>query len=197
MHQYELMVILDPEIDERTVAPSLDKFLNVVRNDGGTIDKVDVWGRRRLAYEINKKSEGIYAVVDFTANASATAELDRQLKLSEAVMRTKVLRAEEGIAQVVVATKLAAEKAARKAANPKVIAAKAEAAAAAPAAKVAAAVKPAAAKADATEAPAKAEVKAEAKTEAKADAKVAAPAAKVAAAKPAAAKADADKASDK
>jgi len=50
MHQYELMVILDPEIDERTVAPSLDKFLNVVRNDGGTIDKVDVWGRRRLAY---------------------------------------------------------------------------------------------------------------------------------------------------
>ena len=201
MHQYELMVILDPEIDERTVAPSLDKFLNVVRNDGGTIDKVDVWGRRRLAYEINKKTEGIYAVVDFTANASATVELDRQLSLSEAVMRTKVLRAEEGIAQVVVATKLAAEKAARKAANPKVIAAKAEAAAAAPAAKVAAAVKPAAAKADATEAPAKAEVKAEvkaeAKTEAKADAKVAAPAAKVAAAKPAAAKADADKASDK
>lgn len=193
MHQYELMVILDPEIDERTVAPSLDKFLNVVRNDGGTIDKVDVWGRRRLAYEINKKTEGIYAVVDFTANASATAELDRQLKLSEAVMRTKVLRAEEGIAQVVVATKLAAEKAARKAANPKVIAAKAEAAAAAPAAKVAAAVKPAAAKADATDAP----VKAEAKTEAKADAKVATPAAKVAAAKPAAAKADADKASDK
>ncbi|WP_111720273.1 30S ribosomal protein S6 [Homoserinimonas sp. OAct 916] len=116
MHQYELMVILDPEIDERTVAPSLDKFLNVVRNDGGTIDKIDIWGRRRLAYEINKKSEGIYAVVDFTANASTTTELDRQLKLSEAVMRTKVLRAEEAIAQVAEATKLAAEKAARKAA---------------------------------------------------------------------------------
>ena len=119
MHQYELMVILDPEIDERTVAPSLDKFLNVVRNDGGTIDKVDVWGRRRLAYEINKKTEGIYAVVDFTASSEATVELDRQLRLSEAVMRTKVLRAEEGIAQVVEAKKLADEKAARKAANPK------------------------------------------------------------------------------
>jgi small subunit ribosomal protein S6 len=118
MHQYELMVILDPEIDERTVAPSLDKFLNVIRNDGGTIDKVDIWGRRRLAYEINKKAEGIYAVVDFTANADATAELDRQLKLSEAVMRTKVLRAEEAIAQVAAASKLAAEKAARKAAAP-------------------------------------------------------------------------------
>ena len=118
MHQYELMVILDPEIDERTVAPSLDKFLNVIRNDGGSIDKVDVWGRRRLAYEINKKTEGIYAVVALTANPAATVELDRQLKLSEAVMRTKVLRAEEAIAQVAEAAKLSAEKAARKAAAP-------------------------------------------------------------------------------
>ena len=115
-HQYELMVILDPEIDERTVAPSLDKFLNVIRNDGGTIDNIDIWGRRRLAYEINKKTEGIYAVVNFTANSSATNELDRQLGLSEAVMRTKVLRAEEGIAQVAAAKAAADEKAARKAA---------------------------------------------------------------------------------
>ena len=113
-HQYELMVILDPEIDERTVAPSLDKFLNVIRADGGTIDTVDIWGRRRLAYEINKKNEGIYAVVNYTANSSASVELDRQLKLSEAVMRTKVLRAEEGFAQVAAAKKLSDEKAARK-----------------------------------------------------------------------------------
>ena len=118
-HQYELMVILDPEIDERTVAPSLDKFLNVIRNDGGTIDNVDIWGRRRLAYEINKKSEGIYAVVDFTATSEATQELDRQLKLSEAVMRTKVLRAEEAIAQVASEAKRAEEKAARKSAATK------------------------------------------------------------------------------
>jgi len=126
MHQYELMVILDPEIDERTVAPSLDKFLNVIRNDGGTIDKVDIWGKRRLAYEINKKTEGIYAVVDMTANAASTVELDRQLKLSEAVMRTKVLRAEEAIAQVAEAAKLSAEKAARKAAATPKAAAKAD-----------------------------------------------------------------------
>ncbi len=135
-HQYELMVILDPEIDERTVAPSLDKFLNVIRTDGGTIDNVDIWGRRRLAYEINKKSEGIYAVVNFTANSSATVELDRQLKLSEAVMRTKVLRAEEGMAQVAAAKKLAEEKAARKAASP------AKASVAAPAEKAPAAKAP-------------------------------------------------------
>ena len=152
-HQYELMVILDPEIDERTVAPSLDKFLNVIRNDGGTVDSVDIWGRRRLAYEINKKTEGIYAVVQLTANASATVELDRQLKLSEAVMRTKVLRAEEGIAQVAEAKKAADEKAARKAAAPAKPAAAAEtvAADAAPVASAAPAAPAAPAEADAAE----------------------------------------------
>lgn len=100
MHQYELMVIIDPEIDERTVAPSLDKFLAVITKDGGTIENTDIWGRRKLAYEINKKSEGIYAVVNFTAEPATAAELDRQLRLSEAIMRTKVLRAEEAIARV-------------------------------------------------------------------------------------------------
>ena len=91
-HQYELMVILDPEIDERTVAPSLDKFLNVIRNDGGTIENVDIWGRRRLAYEIKKKAEGIYAVVNFTSEPATAKELDRHLGLNESVMRTKLLR---------------------------------------------------------------------------------------------------------
>ncbi|MCT2043486.1 30S ribosomal protein S6 [Pseudoclavibacter alba] len=111
------MVILDPEIDERTVAPSLDKFLNVIRNDGGTIDNTDIWGRRRLAYEINKKSEGIYAVVNFTAEPASANELDRQLKLSEAVMRTKVLRAEEAIAMVAREEKRRADKTAKTAAR--------------------------------------------------------------------------------
>src|SRR4051812_31164670 len=114
-HQYELMVILDPEIDERTVAPSLDKFLNVIRNDGGTIDNIDIWGRRRLAYEIQKKSEGIYAVVNFTATSDATVELDRQLKLSEAVLRTKVLRAEEAVARATAVHAEDEKRAARKA----------------------------------------------------------------------------------
>jgi small subunit ribosomal protein S6 len=86
------MVILDPDLEERTVAPSLDTFLNVVKNDGGTVDNVDIWGRRRLTYEINKKSEGIYAVLDLTCNPAAVAELDRQLTLNESVLRTKVMR---------------------------------------------------------------------------------------------------------
>ncbi|GAA4747927.1 hypothetical protein GCM10025783_20090 [Amnibacterium soli] len=98
--KYELMVILDPSIDERTVAPSLDRFLGVIRNDGGTVDGVDIWGRRRLAYEIDKHTEGIYAVVQLTATSATTQELDRQLGLSEAVLRTKVLRADEAVAVV-------------------------------------------------------------------------------------------------
>jgi len=94
MRKYEIMIILDPEVEERTVAPSLDKYLTVVKSDGGSVDKVDIWGRRRLAYDIEKKSEGIYAVVDFTATSDTAKELDRQLGLNEVVLRTKVLRAD-------------------------------------------------------------------------------------------------------
>jgi small subunit ribosomal protein S6 len=89
---YELMVILDPDLEERTVAPSLDTYLNVVRNDGGTVDNVDIWGRRRLAYEIDKNAEGIYAVVTLQAEPATVKELDRQLTLNESVLRTKVIR---------------------------------------------------------------------------------------------------------
>lgn len=92
MRHYELMVILDPSLDERTVAPSLDTFLNVVRKDGGSVDNVEVWGKRRLAYEIAKNTEGIYAVIDLNATPDTVNELDRQLKLNESVLRTKVLR---------------------------------------------------------------------------------------------------------
>jgi small subunit ribosomal protein S6 len=92
MRQYELMVILDPELDDRTVQPSLERFLKVVTTDGGTVDTVDIWGRRRLAYEIQKKSEGIYAVVNFTSEPATAKELDRQLGLNESVMRTKLMR---------------------------------------------------------------------------------------------------------
>ena len=92
MRHYELMIILAPSLDERTVAPSLDTFLNVIRQEGGKVDKVDVWGKRRLAFEIAKNAEGIYAVVDISATPAAVAELDRQLGLNESVLRTKVLR---------------------------------------------------------------------------------------------------------
>lgn len=94
MRHYELMVILDPDLEERTVAPSLEQFLGVVRQAGGSVEKVDVWGRRRLAYEIDRRVEGIYAVIDLTADPDAVHELDRQLNLNEAVLRTKLMRPE-------------------------------------------------------------------------------------------------------
>ena len=92
LRHYEVMVILDPTLDERTVGPSIDAFLNVIKGDGGTVEKVDIWGRRRLAYEIDKHAEGIYAVIDVQAKPTSVQELDRQLNLNESVLRTKVLR---------------------------------------------------------------------------------------------------------
>jgi small subunit ribosomal protein S6 len=92
MRRYEMMIILDPGLEENTIQPSLDQFLTVVRDGGGSVDKVDVWGRRRLAYDIDKKSEGIYAVIDLSAEPASVIELDRQLNLNESVLRTKVLR---------------------------------------------------------------------------------------------------------
>jgi len=92
LRAYEVMVILDPNLEERTVAPSLDNYLNVIRQDGGSVDKVDIWGRRRLAYEVDKHSEGIYAVIELQAEPATVKELDRQLSLNESVLRTKVVR---------------------------------------------------------------------------------------------------------
>jgi small subunit ribosomal protein S6 len=94
MRHYEVMVILDPSLDERTIAPSLDTFLNVIKTSGGNVEKVEVWGKRRLSFEINKNSEGIYAVLDLTSTPDAVKELDRQLGLQETVLRTKVIRRE-------------------------------------------------------------------------------------------------------
>ena len=95
MRRYEMMIILDPSLEERTIQPSLDQFLKVVTTAGGSVDKVDIWGRRRLSYEIRKKSEGIYTVVEVMAEPDTVKELDRQLNLNEAVLRTKIIRPDQ------------------------------------------------------------------------------------------------------
>ena len=94
MRRYEMMVILDPDLEERTVAPSLETYLKIIKDSGGSVDRLDIWGRRRMAFEIAKKPEGIYAVVDMHCEPAAIKELDRQLNLNESVLRTKVLRPE-------------------------------------------------------------------------------------------------------
>ena len=94
MRHYEIMIILEPETDERTIAQTLEKLLQVIPSNGGTVDKIDIGGKRRLAYDIKKKSEGLYVVVDMTTTPEIAQELDRQLGLNETVLRTKLLRPE-------------------------------------------------------------------------------------------------------
>jgi len=92
LRAYEVVVILDPNLDERNVEPSLKKYLDVITKDGGTVDNLDVWGRRRLSYEIKKQHEGIYAILNVQAEPATIKEFDRQLGLNESILRTKVLR---------------------------------------------------------------------------------------------------------
>ena len=95
MRAYELMAILDPSIDERTVEPTMAKLLEQVTAKGGTVENVDVWGKRRLAYPILKNNEGVYVVMNMTTQPEVALELNRQLTLNEQVLRTKLLRTDE------------------------------------------------------------------------------------------------------
>lgn len=95
MRKYEIMLIIDPATDERQVAALLEKHLKVITDANGTVDNQDIWGKRRMAYEINKKPEGIYVVLNITAAPEAVAELDRLMSIDEAIMRTKVMRTDK------------------------------------------------------------------------------------------------------
>ncbi|QPK81346.1 30S ribosomal protein S6 [Schaalia sp. ZJ405] len=92
MRKYELMVILDPSIDERTVAPTMEKYLEAAKADGGSVENIDVWGKRRLAYDILKRSEGIYVVINMTTTPEHALEINRRMGLDETILRTKLLR---------------------------------------------------------------------------------------------------------
>lgn len=95
MRKYEIMIIIDPDVDERQVPALLEKHLKVITAGEGTVDGQDIWGKRRMAYEINKKPEGIYAVLNVTAAAAVVAEMDRLMTIDEQIMRTKVMRTDK------------------------------------------------------------------------------------------------------
>jgi small subunit ribosomal protein S6 len=95
MRKYEVMVLIDSDVDERQVLALVEKHLEVITNGGGTVDNTDIWGRRRLAYDINKKSEAYYAVLQVTAEPATVSEMDRLMTIDEKIVRTKVLRRED------------------------------------------------------------------------------------------------------
>lgn len=98
MRPYETMIIFDPEADEAAVTSVIDRGLELVRANGGVPGTVDRWGKRTLAYEVRKKREGYYVLVEFTAEPKASAELDRHLTLSDEVMRHKIIRLPDKVA---------------------------------------------------------------------------------------------------
>jgi small subunit ribosomal protein S6 len=87
------MVILDPEADEERVGGAVDRVTKILAEHQGEVSTVDKWGRRKLAFEIDRKTEGYYVVLVFTAEASALTELDRVLSLADEVLRFKIVRA--------------------------------------------------------------------------------------------------------
>ena len=90
MRHYEIMLILPADVEESTVGETVEKIGHVL-GDQGKVGKVDAWGRRRLAYEIDKQSEGFYLIVEFEADPAAIKELDRTLSLADQIVRFKVV----------------------------------------------------------------------------------------------------------
>ena len=92
MHPYELLYILKPELADETREALIARFSGLITGAGGTVDKSDEWGKRRLAYPIQFLSEGYYVLVNFTAPAELIRELERNLRISEDVLRFLVTR---------------------------------------------------------------------------------------------------------
>lgn len=90
--RYEVVVIVDPRLDDQAIQEHLDRYLGVVTGTGGETVKVDHWGRRKLAYEIKHLKDGYYILADVLAEPASMTELDRVLKLADEVMRHRIIR---------------------------------------------------------------------------------------------------------
>jgi small subunit ribosomal protein S6 len=91
LREYEVMAIVDPDADEQKIGGVVDRITGILSERGGEVSSVDRWGRRKLAYEINRKSEGIYVLVTFKSEPEALRELDRVLALADEVLRFKII----------------------------------------------------------------------------------------------------------
>ena len=95
MKAYELLLLLNPSLDEEGRDALLEKIQGLITADGGAVDKVDPWGKRKLAFEIDKLSEGDYALIDFHATPDSIAELDRVLHITDPVVRYMIVNRED------------------------------------------------------------------------------------------------------
>ena len=95
MRKYECTYILDPGIADEDQEPVIDRFKNLVGDNGGTVDAVDKWERRRLAYEVKGKREGVYVVMNFSGEPSTEVELGRVLGISEGILRHLIIRTDQ------------------------------------------------------------------------------------------------------
>ena len=94
MNQYEVMYVIDTTLDDQARAALINRFSELVVANGGQVDRVDEWGKRRLAYAINYKTEGYYVLMYVTAPAALPRELERNFQINEAVLRSLVIRFE-------------------------------------------------------------------------------------------------------
>jgi small subunit ribosomal protein S6 len=95
MRPYEVMVILEPTLEEAQVQAVVNRSTELLQSEGGTVNKVDKWGKRRFSYEIAKKTEGFYVLLDVASEPAPMAELDRVLRLADDVIRHKIIRIPE------------------------------------------------------------------------------------------------------
>lgn len=94
LNSYETIFIIDATLDEENVTALKDKFVSLIEKNG-ELESVDEWGKRRLAYEIDDRTEGFYYLVNFKADASFPKELERQYKITDGILRTIVIRKDE------------------------------------------------------------------------------------------------------
>ena len=94
MRKYDTIFRLHPSLDEEAVKANIEKFKGVIENGGGTVENVDFWGKRKLAYEIAKVNEGFYTLINFEANTELPKELDRVFRITDGVIRHIVVKQE-------------------------------------------------------------------------------------------------------
>lgn len=94
MNKYELAVILRPDLDEEVKVAESQKVQDLITRFGGTIEKIDDWGKRRLAYEIQKVNEGFFSFISFEAESSVPAEIESRIRIMESVLRYLIVRKE-------------------------------------------------------------------------------------------------------